>query len=117
MTTTLVTWLFVLVPVFSTIAWVPQILRLIHSPRLGIGLSVSTWGMWTFTGTVSLLYAIVVVQNNLLILTYAVNALGSAIVLVYAVTARILIRRDQEYAESKINDSAGITITQIASHK
>jgi hypothetical protein len=88
-----VTWMYVSVPVVSAAGWVPQITRLVRHPQLGLGMSVPTWGMWTFSGTVSLLYVLLVARDPLLVLTFSVNALGQAIVLGYALASRLAQRR------------------------
>lgn len=81
--------LYLSVPVISSVGWVPQVARLVRDPSLGSGMSLPTWGVWSFTGFVSLLYSIMIVGDLPLIVTMLVNALGQILVFAYAVSARI----------------------------
>ena len=87
--TEIVTLAYAAVPIVSAAGWAPQIFRLARRPQLGAGMSIPTWLLWTCTGIVSLAYVAVVVQDALLTATFAVNALGSGIILGFAVAARI----------------------------
>lgn len=88
-----ITLLYLTVPVISSIGWVPQIVRLVRNPSLGLGMSLPTWGTWSFTGLVSLLYSIVVVGDIPLIVTMSVNAAGQIVVFGYALAARVANKR------------------------
>jgi hypothetical protein len=63
-------------------------------------MSLQTWGIWTFTGIVSLLYILHATSSILLTIAFLVNALGQIIVFGYAVYARILdIKEKQDLEE------------------
>lgn len=93
-----VTFLYLLVPIISAVGWLPQILRLARNPRLGVGLSPTTWGVWSFTGVISFWYAIVHLHDVLLISTLAINALGQLIIFFFLYLV--------ELCRKKQNDSA-----------
>lgn len=83
------TFLYALVPIVGAVGWAPQIYRLARNPSLRPGMSLATWGVWALTGTVGLLYGLIVLKDPLVTFFYLVNTAGQVTIFTFAVLGRI----------------------------
>ncbi|HEX3139263.1 MAG TPA: hypothetical protein VHQ87_04370 [Rhizobacter sp.] len=84
----LVSALYALFGVVFVAAYVPQLRAIWRSRNGAADVSLGTWGMWSASSTVSLLYAHLVAHDTRFALVSLGNAAGC-----YAVTAAALLRR------------------------
>src|SRR5688572_17759744 len=91
----MVSALYALFGVVFVVAYVPQVRAVWRSRNGAADVSLSTWGLWSASSTVSLLYAHFVTRD----LSYTCVCLGN-VAGCYAVTGAVLLRR-QRYALSQ----------------
>ena len=70
------TTLYGLVGGISIAAYVPQIWGLMKATGRSEAFSISTWALWSFTGTVTAFYAAIVVKDLPFIVVSILNMLG-----------------------------------------
>jgi len=76
----------------SLVAYLPQVISLFKSTGASRDVSIKTWIVWSIDSLVSLLYAIVVLQDLIASLIFLVDTLGG--LLIVGLTARNRIHHD-----------------------
>lgn len=84
-----ITILYLTVPVISAFSYVPQIYRLMKDPKLGIGLSLSSWIAWSVMLIITVAYASIVVKDTPFIIASVFGLTGCLAVTYFALDARI----------------------------
>ncbi|OQW53775.1 MAG: hypothetical protein A4S14_15565 [Proteobacteria bacterium SG_bin9] len=79
--TTILTYLLGLNGVISICAYTPQIYKLITSTGRSEAVSIMSWLLWLWTGTVALCYAIFVLKDIPLIIVDTIGFIGVVAVL------------------------------------
>lgn len=89
----LISGLYAVGGVAAALFYLPQILRLLRSAEARRAMALVTWGGWIVVGTVTLLYAAVVVRQAEMVLVVSLNLTCQVAVFGLAVWQRFADRR------------------------
>lgn len=76
MSVLIITFLYSAVGVATLIGYIPQIIQLVRVKTKRHMVSIPSWSLWTITSLISLLYAIVVIQDLIFSAVSLVNFAG-----------------------------------------
>lgn len=79
--------------VIASALYLPQILKYHRDPEARRSISLLSWGGWIAIACVTILYALYVVKNHLIVMVAGLNVLAQLTVLTYGLSARFDTRR------------------------
>lgn len=78
--TEFITIMYGMVGIIATIGYFPQVIKLVKSKRCD-GISVKSWILWTYTSSVSVIYAFYVMSDPTFQFVTGINFVGTVIIL------------------------------------
>lgn len=84
----LFSFLYSFIPLIGMCGYLPQIYRLIYQNAPTDSISLTTWGLWFGTWTISLGYGVVCLNDVLFSLTCSMNLIGHAAIIVLVLYKR-----------------------------
>lgn len=89
-------FLYASVGLIALMGFAPQVLNLLRATGQSKAISISTWVMWSYTATVTLLYVLYVNGDTPLIVVSAINCTGHWLILSLVTYNRYFRFRDED---------------------
>lgn len=89
------TYLYGSTAIIAGAGYLPQIIKLIRTKDKSLSNSITTWMIWTFTSTVSFLYAIIILKDPPFILVALANMAGCSIIFILVIYNRYFRFRNE----------------------
>lgn len=93
----MISWLYSTVAIITALAYIPQMIRVARSKTTCHDISIPAWLMWSYTSTVSLLYAAIEMHDLKFSIVMTINAI--CINTIIAIT----LYKSKKYATSAKN--------------